>query len=69
MPRARLRAAAPAPPAAPRAAHPSGLRALHLDAQDENGQLMLSRRRILFTKAWDKVTQLYADDAVVEVRR
>merc|ERR1719238_2307295 len=34
--------------------------------EDENGQLMLSRRRILFTKAWDKVTQLYADDAVVE---
>jgi ribosomal protein S1 len=27
---------------------------------------MLSRRRILFAQAWEKVTQLYADDAVVE---
>merc|ERR1719182_355206 len=34
--------------------------------EDENGQLMLSRRRILFSQAWDKVAQLYADDAVVE---
>lgn len=34
--------------------------------EDENGQLMLSRRRILFQEAWDKVAQLYADDAVVE---
>ena len=34
--------------------------------EDENGQLMLSRRRILFAQAWEKVTQLYADDAVVE---
>ena len=35
--------------------------------EDENGQLMLSRRRILFAQAWDKVSQLYADDATVEV--
>jgi ribosomal protein S1 len=34
--------------------------------EDENGQLMLSRRRILFSLAWDKVAQLYAEDAVVE---
>jgi len=34
--------------------------------EDENGQLMLSRRRIMFSQAWDKVAQLYADDAVVE---
>ena len=34
--------------------------------EDENGQLMLSRRRILFAQAWDKVSQLYADDATVE---
>merc|ERR1719182_719936 len=34
--------------------------------EDENGQLMLSRRRILFSQAWDKVAQLYADDATVE---
>jgi len=34
--------------------------------EDENGQLMLSRRRILFGQAWDKVAQLYADDAIVE---
>jgi small subunit ribosomal protein S1 len=34
--------------------------------EDENGQLMLSRRRILFGEAWDKVAQLYADDATVE---
>jgi len=34
--------------------------------EDENGQLMLSRRRILFAHAWDKVSQLYADDATVE---
>merc|ERR1719178_136596 len=27
---------------------------------------MLSRRRILFGQAWDKVTQLFADDATVE---
>jgi len=37
-----------------------------ISREDENGQLMLSRRRILFGEAWDKVTQLYADDAVVE---
>ena len=34
--------------------------------EDENGQLMLSRRRILFSEAWDRVAQLYADDASVE---
>merc|ERR1719393_831423 len=34
--------------------------------EDENGQLMLSRRRILFAEAWDRVAQLYADDAVVD---
>jgi len=34
--------------------------------EDENGQLMLSRRRILFGQAWDRVAQLYAEDAVVE---
>ena len=26
--------------------------------EDENGQLMLSRRRILFAHAWDKVSQV-----------
>ena len=31
--------------------------------EDENGQLMLSRRRILYQEAWDHVAQLYADDA------
>jgi len=34
--------------------------------EDENGQLMLSRRRILYAEAWEKVAGLYADDAVVE---
>merc|ERR1719231_1659388 len=34
--------------------------------EDENGQLMLSRRRILFSEAWERVAQLYADDACVE---
>merc|ERR1719231_1830518 len=34
--------------------------------EDDNGQLMLSRRRILFGEAWERVAQLYADDAVVE---
>merc|ERR1719231_176086 len=34
--------------------------------EDENGQLMLSRRRLLFSEAWERVAQLYADDAVVE---
>jgi len=34
--------------------------------EDENGQLMLSRRRLLFTQAWEQVAQLYADDAIVE---
>jgi len=34
--------------------------------EDENGQQMLSRRRILFAQAWEKVTGLYAEDATVE---
>jgi len=34
--------------------------------EDENGQLMLSRRRILFSQAWEKIGQLYADDSIVE---
>ena len=34
--------------------------------EDENGQLMLSRRRLLFTQAWEKVAQLHAEDVVVE---
>ena len=34
--------------------------------EDENGQLMLSRRRILYQEAWDHVAQLYADDATCE---
>lgn len=34
--------------------------------EDENGQLMLSRRRILYQEAWEKVQQLSDDDAVVE---
>ena len=34
--------------------------------EDENGQLMLSRRRLLFAEAWDKVTALHAEDASVE---
>jgi len=37
-----------------------------ISREDENGQLMLSRRRILYAEAWEKVAQLYADDAVVE---
>jgi hypothetical protein len=46
---------------------PPGASCASLPVQDENGQLMLSRRRILFGQAWDRVAQLYADDAVVEV--
>jgi len=34
--------------------------------EDENGQLMLSRRRILFSQAWDKVSAMYAEDTTVE---
>ena len=34
--------------------------------EDENGQLMLSRRRLLFDTAWESVAKLFADDAVVE---
>jgi len=37
-----------------------------ISREDENGQLMLSRRRILYQQAWEQVAQLYADDAVVE---
>ena len=37
-----------------------------MSREDENGQLMLSRRRILFSKAWDKVAELYAADEIVE---
>ncbi|KAL1499367.1 hypothetical protein AB1Y20_011574 [Prymnesium parvum] len=37
-----------------------------ISREDENGQLMLSRRRILYAQAWDKVAALYADDAIVE---
>ena len=33
--------------------------------EDENGQLTLSRRRLLFAQAWDKVAQLYAEDATI----
>jgi len=34
--------------------------------EDENGQLMLSRRRILFSQAWEKVAELHAEDEIVE---
>merc|ERR1719502_301084 len=34
--------------------------------EDENGQLQLSRRRILFQEAWDRVTEVHAEDEVVE---
>jgi len=37
-----------------------------ISREDENGQLMLSRRRILYQESWDKVAQLYADDAMVD---
>ena len=37
-----------------------------LVSQDENGQQMLSRRRILFGQAWDRVAEMYANDEVVE---
>ena len=33
-----------------------------MSREDENGQLMLSRRRILYQEAWDHVAQLYADE-------
>jgi len=34
--------------------------------EDENGQLMLSRRRILTEEAWESVTKIMAEDKVVE---
>jgi len=37
-----------------------------MSREDENGQLFLSRRRILFQEAWDKVTEIHAEDGVVE---
>ena len=37
-----------------------------ISREDENGQLTLSRRRLLFAQAWEKVTQLYAEDAIVQ---
>jgi len=37
-----------------------------ISREDENGQLMLSRRRILYAEAWEKVAAMYADDAVIE---
>jgi small subunit ribosomal protein S1 len=37
-----------------------------MSREDENGQLFLSRRRILFQEAWDKVTEVHAEDGVVD---
>merc|ERR1719201_2784621 len=37
-----------------------------MSREDENGQLFLSRRRILFQEAWDRVTEVHAEDEVVE---
>jgi len=37
-----------------------------MSREDENGQLYLSRRRILFQEAWDKVTEIHAEDSVAE---
>ena len=34
--------------------------------EDENGQLLVSVKRIQYKKAWDQVVQLAADDAVLE---
>lgn len=36
-----------------------------ISREDENGQLMLSRRRILYQEAWDRVSQLYEEEATV----
>jgi len=36
--------------------------------EDENGQLMLSRRRLLFAEAWEKVAALRTEDAVVDAK-
>merc|ERR1719201_2188366 len=37
-----------------------------MSREDENGQLFLSRRRILFQEAWDKVTEIHAEDSTVD---
>jgi small subunit ribosomal protein S1 len=37
-----------------------------MSREDENGQLFLSRRRILFQEAWDKVTIVHSEDGVVD---
>merc|ERR1719311_1153972 len=37
-----------------------------MSREDENGQLFLSRRRILFQEAWDKVTEIHAEDSIVD---
>lgn len=37
-----------------------------ISREDENGQLMLSRRRLLFAEAWETVATLHADDAVIQ---
>jgi len=37
-----------------------------MSREDENGQLFLSRRRILFAEAWDKVTEIHAEDEAVD---
>uniref|UniRef100_X5DAG0 30S plastidal ribosomal protein S1 2 n=1 Tax=Tisochrysis lutea TaxID=1321669 RepID=X5DAG0_9EUKA len=39
---------------------------LIVSREDENGQQMLSRRKILTVKAWDAVTEMMASDAAVE---
>jgi small subunit ribosomal protein S1 len=37
-----------------------------MSREDENGQLFLSRRRILFQEAWDKVTEIHAEESAVD---
>jgi len=37
-----------------------------MSREDENGMLYLSRRRILFQEAWDKVTEIHAEDEIVD---
>merc|ERR1719327_1660787 len=37
-----------------------------MSREDENGQLFLSRRRILFQEAWEKVSVVHSEDEVVE---
>lgn len=39
-----------------------------ISREDENGQLMLSRRRILYQEAWDRVSQLYEEEATVTAK-